>query len=152
MKDSEAGFDLYVIDQDEEGNVSVDTVTTNGFDDRYNHGLRVFTTVPGYMVIGTANPFYGAQIWRLANENIKEEETVIDPEPENPETPIEPEEPEAPSNPEVKPEEPVQNEDRKPVVDTSDKTNVLGASALLFGSLTAVVAIIFTKRKYKNGL
>ena len=104
------------------------------------------------MVIGTANPFYGAQIWRLANENIKEEETVIDPEPENPETPIEPEEPEAPSNPEVKPEEPVQNEDRKPVVDTSDKTNVLGASALLFGSLTAVVAIIFTKRKYKNGL
>lgn len=152
MKDSTAGFDLYVIDQDEAGNVSVDTVTTNGFDDRYNHGLRVFTTVPGYMVIGTANPFYGAQIWRLANENIKEEPPVINPDPEEPETPNVPEEPEAPSNPEVKPEEPVQNEDRKPIVDTSDKTNVLGASALLFGSLTAVVAIIFTKRKYKKGL
>lgn len=75
MKDSEAGFDFYAIKQDESGNVKVTTLTTNGFGDRYNHGLRIITETPGYMVIGTANPFNGAQVWRTKVDNIKSDDS-----------------------------------------------------------------------------
>ena len=42
-------------------------VTTNGFGDRYNHGLRIFEKTDDYWVIGTANPFNGTQLWRTTN-------------------------------------------------------------------------------------
>lgn len=38
---SEAGFDLYEITQNDDGTVDINAVTTNGFGDRYNHGLRI---------------------------------------------------------------------------------------------------------------
>lgn len=70
---SEAGFDLYEITQNDDGTVDINAVTTNGFGDRYNHGLRIFAKTTDYLVVGTANPFYGTQLWRRAN-------TVIPPE------------------------------------------------------------------------
>ena len=65
MKDSEAGFDLYAITQTGDG-VTITTVTTDGFDDRYNHGLRTFAATTDYLTVGTANPFLGTQLWRMS--------------------------------------------------------------------------------------
>lgn len=53
------GFDMYVT----EDGVHFDTITINGFDDPYNHGLRVFAVNNQGLSIGTANPFYGTQVW-----------------------------------------------------------------------------------------
>lgn len=53
------GFDLYVT----EDGVNFETVTIDGFGDPYNHGLRVFATTDQGLCLGTANPFYGTQIW-----------------------------------------------------------------------------------------
>ena len=67
LKTSEAGFDLFEISNNEDGSVQVEKVTTDGFGDRFNHGLRVFDKTDNYWVIGTANPFNGTQLWRTAN-------------------------------------------------------------------------------------
>ena len=67
MSTSVAGFDLYEIEEQPDGSVTVETVTNNGFGDRYNHGLRIFAKTTDYLLIGTANPFYGTQLWRRAN-------------------------------------------------------------------------------------
>lgn len=61
MSSAERGFDLYIIDEDN----NVETVTTNGFGDPYNHGCRVFAVTDSGLTIGTANPFYGTQVWSL---------------------------------------------------------------------------------------
>ncbi len=66
MAKAERGFDLYVIDE----NLNVETITTNGFGDPYNHGCRVFAITNRGLSIGTANPFYGTQVWNL-KENLK---------------------------------------------------------------------------------
>ena len=67
MSTSIAGFDLYEIEEHEDGSVTIETVTNDGFGDRYNHGLRIFAKTTDYLLIGTANPFYGTQLWRRAN-------------------------------------------------------------------------------------
>ena len=67
MESSVAGFDLYEIEELDDGSVTVRTVTNNGFGDRFNHGLRIFAKTTDYLLIGTANPFYGTQLWRRAN-------------------------------------------------------------------------------------
>ena len=67
MSTSVAGFDLYEIEEQPDGGVTIRTITNNGFGDRYNHGLRIFAKTTDYLLIGTANPFYGTQLWRRAN-------------------------------------------------------------------------------------
>lgn len=59
LRKAERGFDLYVT----EDGINFETITTDGFGDPYNHGLRVFATTDQGLCIGTANPFYGTQIW-----------------------------------------------------------------------------------------
>ncbi len=61
MSSAERGFDLYIIDEDN----NVETVTTNGFGDPYNHGCRIFAVTDSGLTIGTANPFYGTQVWSI---------------------------------------------------------------------------------------
>ena len=61
---ADRGFDLYV----SEDGVSFNTITTNGFGDPYNHGLRVFANMDSGLMIGTANPFYSTQIWMLEED------------------------------------------------------------------------------------
>ena len=66
---SKRGFNLFEITDRSaatEG-VTVGTVTDNGFGDPFNHGLRIFCDTDDYMVVGTANPFYGTQLWRVRN-------------------------------------------------------------------------------------
>lgn len=141
MKDSEAGFDFYAIKQAEDGSVNVSTLTTNGFGDRYNHGLRIITEVPGYLVIGTANPFFGAQVWRAKVDNASTPETTPTPEV----TPS----PEPTTTPEVKPE-PTATPESKPAnksTDTSDNSHI----ALYGVALIAAIAIgFFTFKKTKK--
>ncbi|RYQ20512.1 hypothetical protein PG2054B_0966 [Bifidobacterium pseudolongum subsp. pseudolongum] len=64
---SKRGFNLFEISEDAKGGVTVQTVADDGFGDPFNHGLRIFSNTDDYMLIGTANPFYGTQLWRVAN-------------------------------------------------------------------------------------
>ena len=61
---SKRGFNLFEI-ADNGAKIKVSTVSDNGFGDPFNHGLRIFCDTDDYMVIGTANPFYGTQLWRV---------------------------------------------------------------------------------------
>ncbi len=72
LSTAERGFDLYVLDED----MNVETITTNGFGDPYNHGCRVFALTDDDIVLGTANPFYGTQLWIF--EEIEFDEMIYD--------------------------------------------------------------------------
>ena len=65
MAKADRGFDLYTIDED----MSVDTITTNGLGDPYNHGCRVFAVTDEGLHLGTANPFYGTQVWKVVDDD-----------------------------------------------------------------------------------
>ena len=60
LSKAQRGFDMYTSADGE----SFTTITTNGFGDPYNHGLRAFATGDDWMAIGTANPFNGTQLWK----------------------------------------------------------------------------------------
>ena len=57
-----AGFDLYSTRDGKTWRLE----TEDGFEDRWNYGARSFATDPatGDLFLGTANPFYGCQVWR----------------------------------------------------------------------------------------
>ncbi|MFR3878034.1 MAG: hypothetical protein ACLTYW_07665 [Collinsella sp.] len=74
LRDAERGFDMYVT----EDGVNFTTLTTNGFNDPYNHGLRTFAVTNQGLCLGTANPFYGCQVWIQRKEN---SENPVDPVP-----------------------------------------------------------------------
>lgn len=61
MSKSERGYDLLV----SEDGVNFEVVTRDGMGDPYNHGCRVFAITDSGLCIGTANPFYGTQVWLL---------------------------------------------------------------------------------------
>ncbi|MBQ8209856.1 MAG: dockerin type I repeat-containing protein [Clostridia bacterium] len=61
MVNNVAGADLYVTEDME----TFECITINGFNDEYNYGFRTFAATDDGLYIGTANPFYGAQVWRL---------------------------------------------------------------------------------------
>lgn len=65
LSTAKRGFGLYSIES-ANGKLTLETLTRNGFGDPFNHGLRAFATndEQGWMVIGTANPFMGTQLWR----------------------------------------------------------------------------------------
>lgn len=87
MRDAERGFDMYVT----EDGTNFTKLTTSGFGDPYNHGLRVFAITNQGLCLGTANPFYGKQLWI---QRAEESETPSTPTPSTP-TPSTP----APSTP-----------------------------------------------------
>jgi len=61
VNDNPAGFDLYVTGD----GVNFEPVTRDGFGDAYNYGGRVLLPTKETLFLGTANPFYGFQIWAL---------------------------------------------------------------------------------------
>ena len=83
-------------------------VTDSGFDDRYNYGGRSLVATDYGLFVGTANPFYGAQLWRITDgteENPNPENPgTEDPDPENPGT--EDPDPENPGTEDPDPENP----------------------------------------------
>ena len=86
LRDAERGFDMYVT----EDGVNFTTLTTNGFNDPYNHGLRTFAVTNQGLCLGTANPFYGCQVWIQRKEN---SENPIDPGTPDPTEPTDPSQP-----------------------------------------------------------
>ena len=77
MRDAERGFDMYVT----EDGTNFTKLTTSGFGDPYNHGLRVFAITDQGLCLGTANPFYGTQLWI---QRAEESETPSTPTPSTP--------------------------------------------------------------------
>ena len=60
LRTAKRGFDLYVT----EDGVNFETITIDGFGGPLTTtGLRVFATTDQGLCLGTANPFYGTQIW-----------------------------------------------------------------------------------------
>lgn len=86
LRNAERGFDMYVT----EDGVNFTTLTTNGFNDPYNHGLRTFAVTNQGLCLGTANPFYGCQVWIQRKEN---SENPIDPGTPDPTKPTDPSQP-----------------------------------------------------------
>lgn len=86
LRDADRGFDMYVT----EDGVNFTTLTTNGFNDPYNHGLRTFAVTNQGLCLGTANPFYGCQVWIQRKEN---SENPIDPGTPDPTEPTDPSQP-----------------------------------------------------------
>ena len=86
LRNAERGFDMYVT----EDGVNFTTLTTNGFNDPYNHGLRTFAVTNQGLCLGTANPFNGCQVWIQRKEN---SENPIDPGTPDPTEPTNPSQP-----------------------------------------------------------
>lgn len=106
MRDAERGFDMYVT----EDGTNFTKLTTSGFGDPYNHGLRVFAITNQGLCLGTANPFYGTQLWI---QRAEESETPSTPTPSTP-TPSTP----APSTPAPSTQTPSENPDITPAPGT----------------------------------
>ncbi|RSX55957.1 hypothetical protein D2E26_0520 [Bifidobacterium dolichotidis] len=67
FKQAKRGFGLYELEEHNDGKVTVQTVSDDGFGDPFNYGLRTFCETDDYFFIGTANGLYGTQIWRAKN-------------------------------------------------------------------------------------
>ena len=61
IDNSKIGFDFYV----SEDGVDFHKISRTGFRDKFNFGIRTFVSSDDGLYIGTANPFYGAQLWKL---------------------------------------------------------------------------------------
>ncbi len=170
LSTAQRGFDMYVTSDGE----TFSTITTNGFNDPYNHGCRVFATGADWMAIGTANPFNGTQLWKMTSP-VKTVEPTTPTEPEKPK-PTEPEKPKPtepekpnPSEPEkpsetdkpnitVKPSDTdkkdtttvtTKTDDKKGTAKTGDSTDVTTSLVATIGSLALLVGCAFVLRKKK---
>ena len=74
MQDAVCGFDLYVLSENPDGTVTVDTISKDGLGDPYNHGIRAFAANDSqdnpWLTLGTANMCYGTQVWRLEGQGL----------------------------------------------------------------------------------
>ncbi len=63
VSNNEWGFDLFRTSDGE----TFETITRNGFNDKYNYGCPSFLATEEGLYIGTCNPFYGGQLYLLTN-------------------------------------------------------------------------------------
>ena len=156
LSKAQRGFDMYTSADGE----SFTTITTNGFGDPYNHGLRAFATGDDWMAIGTANPFYGTQLWKMTSP-VKKVEPTKPTEPEKP-NPTEPEKPNpsdsekpnitvTPSNSDKKDTTTVttKTDDKKGTAKTGDSTDITTSLVATIGSLALLVGCAYVLRKKK---
>ena len=61
IMENTGGFELYST----EDGVHYTQIIDHGFYDRFNYGCRSFIVGSDGLYIGTANPFYGAQLWKM---------------------------------------------------------------------------------------
>ena len=159
LSTAQRGFDMYVTSDGE----TFSTITTNGFNDPYNHGLRVFATGADWMAIGTANPFNGTQLWKMTSP-VKIVEPTKPTEPEKP-NPSEPEKPNpsdsekpnitvTPSDSDKKDTTAVttKTDDKKGTAKTGDSTDVTTSLIATIGSLALLVGCAYVLRKKKIGV
>ena len=79
LQNSTWGFDLLKTSD----GVNFDVVTDSGFNDMYNYGGRSLVATDSGLYVGTANPFFGAQLWRITSGNSENPDTD-NPNPDNP--------------------------------------------------------------------
>lgn len=114
VKNDVWGFDMLKTSD----GINFEVVTKNGFNDPYNYGGRSLITTTEGLYIGTANPFYGAQLWRLKKE-IKEDDVNT----ENPMNPDSSQDIEKPEDSEEK-KEPVDDTIAPEGLPSTGKTNI----------------------------
>ena len=61
---SEQGFDILSTEDGE----NWERIVADGLGDPYNYGARTFTICDGTLFVGTANPYYGAQLWKVNSQ------------------------------------------------------------------------------------
>ncbi len=66
VKNAEPGFDLMVTEDGENWT----KITGDGLEDIYNYGARTFTVCNDELYLGTTNPYYGAQLWKVTENNV----------------------------------------------------------------------------------
>lgn len=74
VKNDTWGFDLIKTADGE----NFEIVTDDGFGDKYNYGGRSLLTTEYGLYVGTSNPFYGAQIWRIVTDEPTTDEPTTD--------------------------------------------------------------------------
>ncbi len=62
---AQRGFDVFVTKDGE----NWEPVVRDGAGDPYNYGARTFTVCNDELYVGTANPYYGAQLWKITEEH-----------------------------------------------------------------------------------
>lgn len=106
------------------------------------------------MVIGTANPFYGTQLWKMTSPS-----KTIDPvDPSEPDKPVSPEKPSNPiePTPSITPITPAGASSttltgkKVTLVKTGDMTNPIVPLAIAGGSLIVIIGAVFVLRKKKH--
>lgn len=166
LRKSERGFDMMVSTD----GIHFDTITRDGLGDGHNQGLRAFAISREeenpWLCIGTANPFYGAQLWRLQADSLSFEVPDQKPDPdENANPEIKPD-PDENTNPEMKPEEnpadkpsikPEESKDGKQTIKTEEmkeqnapKTGDTSHLLLVGGGFViacAAIAVVLRKRR-----
>ena len=61
--------------------VNWEPITRNGFNDKFNHGVRTFAIgEDGSLYFGCANPYYGAQLWKCTD--LSEGAGIVDNDPQ----------------------------------------------------------------------
>ena len=68
VQNAESGFDIFVTEDGKHWDVLV----RNGLEDPYNYGARTFTVCNNELYVGTANPYYGAQLWKVKDNSLYE--------------------------------------------------------------------------------
>ena len=156
LRENVRGFDMMV----SEDGIHFETITRDGLGDGHNQGLRAFAISREeqnpWMCIGTANPFYGTQLWRLQADSLSFETPEEKPDPEtkpDPEVKPDPEtKPDSEVKPEVKPET-KPNQEVKPEAQTEDGVPQTGDTSNLplmggmFAVSCAAVAVVLMKRR-----
>ena len=84
---SEEGFDLLVT----EDGINFKAISRDGLGDKFNHGVRTFAVNDNGLFLGTANPFFGTQVWHVeekdaAAPDTEKNDNVVAPETEAPTT------------------------------------------------------------------
>ena len=69
VADDTWGFDLIKTADGE----NFEIVTDDGFGNKYNYGGRSLLAAKSGLYVGTANPFFGAQLWRVVGDNDEQE-------------------------------------------------------------------------------
>ena len=106
------GFDLLKTADGE----NFELITDSGFNDRYNYGGRSILSTDYGLFVGTANPFYGTQLWKITDGT----EEIPDPDPENPDP--DPENPD-PENPDPENPDPENPDPENPDPENPDPEN-----------------------------
>lgn len=63
ISQSEKGFDLLISSD----GVNFEVVTRDGFGDPYNHGAKGLLATDSGFYVGTSNPFWGTQLWKMTD-------------------------------------------------------------------------------------